>query len=494
MKGRSAIRGCGRKRKKKKVCGLVSLPDDVFVDCLVQLSRLDLVAITMVSRRHRYIAGSRKLWTMRYRMDSVEPYVYVLMHMYPDPSPRWFVFHPVQRRLKRVHPPSLCPAPAPLEGSCFVTTESGIYTIGGLMDDGKPTSEVTFLNCIDHKVCRVAPMNVARSRASASLIEDGKKKKIYVFGGCWDVADSSNWVEVYDFETRTWGLLSVSTPKMPLRIKESMAMDEKHVYAVDEDGEIFFFSASECRFWAAGGAKESDPDNKNDWRLFDQTFFCRGVGGRILWRSLTELGWKEVKGLEELQQQQHIIKIFAFSGDRMAIFWSQGPAYQTLELWFAEVSLTDRWQGEEWEVWGNIEWSAEDFTGRRETSNEDNLNPRVRHYYERGNGLDDLFEFDDTNIMKDEEMQTEADMFTKCTTIRVAAEVCKEEERESEVCAQWKEPKFEQLHKKMEETNKAWLLSNQISLRWNIKLVLDFFKMDFTSRDGVKGITLGEFA
>lgn len=76
----------------------------------------------------------------------------------------------------------------------------------------------------------------------------------------------------------------------------------------------------------------------------------------------------------------------------------------------------------------------------------------------------------------------------------MAAEVCKEEERESEACAQWKEPKFEQPHKKMEETNKAWLLSNQISLRWNIKLVLDFFKMKFTSRDGVKGITLGEFA
>ncbi|KAG2267524.1 hypothetical protein Bca4012_069550 [Brassica carinata] len=39
---------------------------------------------------------------MRYQMDSVEAYGYVLMHMYPDPSPRWFVFHPVQRRLKRI--------------------------------------------------------------------------------------------------------------------------------------------------------------------------------------------------------------------------------------------------------------------------------------------------------------------------------------------------------------------------------------------------------
>ncbi|KAJ4914673.1 F-box/kelch-repeat protein [Raphanus sativus] len=157
MKGRSAIRGCSG--KKKKVSGLMSLPDDVFVDCLAQLSRLDLVALSMVSRRHRYLAGSRKLWSMRYRMDRVEPYVYVFMHMYPDPNPRWFVFHPVQRRLKRIHP-SLCPA-APLEGSCFVRTESGIYTIGGLVD-GKPTSEVTFLDCIDHTVHRVAPMKMGR--------------------------------------------------------------------------------------------------------------------------------------------------------------------------------------------------------------------------------------------------------------------------------------------------------------------------------------------
>ncbi|WZZ19832.1 hypothetical protein YC2023_121219 [Brassica napus] len=314
----------------------------------------------MVSRRHRYIAVSRKLWTMRYQMDSVEPYVYVFMHMYPDPSPWWFVFHPVQRRLKQVHP-SLCPA-APLEGSCFVTTESGIYT----ESHGRQTHI---------GICRVAPMNVAQS-ASASLIEDGKKKKIYVFGGCWD-DDSSNWVEVYDIETETWGLLlSVSTPKMPLRIKECMAMDEKHVYAVDEDGKIFFFSTSECRFWAAGEAKESDPDNKNDWCLFDQTFFCRGVGGRILWRSLTELGWKEVKVWKSCSSNT-----------------SSKSAASLLKTSPEEEKHHDS-VSQESELLG--------FKG----ANEDNLNPRVRHYFERGNGVHDLFEFDDTNIIKDEEMQT----------------------------------------------------------------------------------------
>ncbi|KAF8112955.1 hypothetical protein N665_0058s0054 [Sinapis alba] len=355
MRGRFGIRGCIG--KKKNVCGLLSLPDDVFVDCLAQLSRSDLVALAMVSRRHRYIAVSRKLWAMRHRMDSVDPYMYVFMHMYPDPSPRWFVLHPVQRRLRRVHPRLF---PAALAGSCFVTTDSGIYTIGGLIN-GKPTSEVTYFDCIDHAVYCIEPMKMPRSGASASLIkEDGKKKKIYVFGGCWDhddvTADSSNWVEAYDFETRTWEFLSVSTPKMPLKIKESMVMGEKRVYAVDEDGELFIFSTSECKFWA-GEEKESDPENKNDWHLFDYTFFCRGVGGRILWRSPSDLDWKEVKGLEELQQQ-HIIKICGFSVDRMAIFWSQGPAYQTLELWVAEISLKRHWVGEELEVWGNIEWSV----------------------------------------------------------------------------------------------------------------------------------------
>ncbi|XP_033134979.1 F-box/kelch-repeat protein At4g39560-like [Brassica rapa] len=258
MKGRCTIQGCSRlalktrKNETKKVCGLWSLPDDVFVDCLAQVSRLDLVALAMVSRRHRFYAVSTRFWALRYRMGNVDPYLYVFMHMHPDPSPCWFVLHPMQRRLKRINL-NLYPA-TPVTGSCFVKMDLGIYTIGGLIN-GKPTSEVTFLNCIEHTVYRITPMKMARSGASASLIEDGenkKKKKIYVFGGCWDVADSSNCVEVYDIETGTWELLSVSTPKMPLKIKESMVMDEKHVYAVDEDGEIFVFLTSKSMFCAEG--------------------------------------------------------------------------------------------------------------------------------------------------------------------------------------------------------------------------------------------------
>ncbi|CAA7056429.1 unnamed protein product [Microthlaspi erraticum] len=365
MKGRkaSAIRGCSQlklKTKKKKeketeVCGLGLLPDDVFVDCLTRVSRLDLVALGMVSRRHRYGAESEELTDMRHRRGSVDPYLYVFLHMHPDPSPRWFVLHPVQRQLKPIYPGLY---PAPVEGSCFVKTKRGIYTMGGLMN-GEPTSEVTFLDCIEHIVYQLAPMKMARSGASAVLIDE----RIYVFGGCWDqdVADSSNWVEVHDIGTPTWELLPVSTPpKTPLKIKQSVVMMDKNlVYAVDEQGQVFVFSARECMF-EAEGRTESKPETKNDWLLANYTFLCRGIGGKVLWRAPGDLEWEEVQGLEELQQQHpgfEIIKLCVYSAETLVIFWEARPQ-GVLELWYAEFSLSSRMEGEVWVVRGSIRASG----------------------------------------------------------------------------------------------------------------------------------------
>ncbi|XP_010495137.1 PREDICTED: F-box/kelch-repeat protein SKIP6-like [Camelina sativa] len=251
--------------------------------------------------------------------------------------------------------------PAPVEGSCFVRTDWGIYVIGGLIN-GKPTSEVMFFDPTDHTVLRIAPMKMARSGASASCLMG--ESKIYVFGGCSDSADSSNWAEVYDRATGTWEFLSVSAPpKMPLKIQQSVVLDDKkHVYAVGEDSQIFNFSVTECKFEAAeDGISESDLENKNDWLMTDEALFCRGTGGRILWRLPCNLAWNEVKGLEELQQQ-HIIKLFIYNHERLAIFWEarpQGPDdQQILELWYAEITFQPRMNGRVWDLWGNIEWSG----------------------------------------------------------------------------------------------------------------------------------------
>ncbi|EOA22599.1 hypothetical protein CARUB_v10003265mg [Capsella rubella] len=205
-------------------------------------------------------------------------------------------------------------------------------------------------------------MKMARSGASID------EKKIYVFGGCWDVADSSNWVEVYDLQTDTWEFLSVFTPKMPLKIQQSVVTDNnKHVHAVDEDGQIFNFSATECAF-ESDGRRESNPENRSNW-LFavGDTIFCRGTGGKILWRFPSQLDWKEVHGLEELQQQHSgfdIIKMLIHSNERMAILWesrTQGPEH-VLELWYAEISMVRGCIDGVLEVVGTIEWSGPIFS------------------------------------------------------------------------------------------------------------------------------------
>ncbi|KAG2270722.1 hypothetical protein Bca52824_065277 [Brassica carinata] len=108
--------------------------------------------------------------------------------------------------------------PTPLTGSCFVTTDWGIYCIGGLMN-GKPTSEVTFFNTIDHICYRAAPMMM-----------------------------------------------------MPLNIQQSVVIEGKVVYGVDVDGQIFHFTPSTTSLmFTTDGIVEPNPENRNDWFLFEKS-------------------------------------------------------------------------------------------------------------------------------------------------------------------------------------------------------------------------------
>ncbi|XP_020877948.1 F-box/kelch-repeat protein SKIP6 isoform X2 [Arabidopsis lyrata subsp. lyrata] len=346
MKGRFEIRGCSELELTRKVCGLLWLPDAVAMSCLAQLSRLDLAAVAIASKEHRNLVASHALGHLRWRMGCTEPSLYVYLHMFPDPSPQWFILHPVQRRLKRVFSRLY---PAPEAGSCIVARHWGIYVIGGLVN-GKPTSEVTFFDCVKHTVNRFPPMKMARSGASASMANG----KIHVFGGCWDVADSSNWAEVFDIETKTWDFLFVFTPKMPLNIQWSVVTDKKEVYVVDEDGDNLSLSPGKCVF-VATGKTDSEPQYRTDWCCFGSSFFfCGDTRGRILWCLPDDLDWKQVKGLEELSGYD-ICKLCCNSAWRIFIFWK---APLTLELWCAEISLLKDARPEECELWGKIEWSG----------------------------------------------------------------------------------------------------------------------------------------
>ncbi|CAN7106948.1 unnamed protein product, partial [Brassica rapa subsp. narinosa] len=190
-----------KKNKKTKMCGLWSLPEEVAMKCLAQVSRVDLAALAMASKAHRSLIVSPDFQLLRFQMGCLEPNLYVWLHVLPEPTPRWFILNPVHRRLRPIHLKS-CKAP-PESSSSFVLMSFGVFNIGGLVN-GKPTSDVSFLDCSNHTWHSVTLMKMARASASAHSIN----RKIYVLGGCGDDADSSNWAEVFDLETETWEFLS----------------------------------------------------------------------------------------------------------------------------------------------------------------------------------------------------------------------------------------------------------------------------------------------
>ncbi|CAA7015078.1 unnamed protein product [Microthlaspi erraticum] len=191
---------------------------------------------------YRSLVVSPELRQLRYEMGCFEACLYVCLRIFPERNPRWFILHPLQRRLK-----ALPVYHAPESSSSFVTLGLGVYVIGGLVN-GKPTSDVSYFDCYEHTMYSMPPMKMARASASARLI-DGK---IYVFGGLGvdeAEADSSNWAEVFDVKTKTWDLSFVFTPKMPLNIQHSVVInEEKRVFAVDKDGQDFSFSPSKSIF------------------------------------------------------------------------------------------------------------------------------------------------------------------------------------------------------------------------------------------------------
>ncbi|XP_009146319.1 F-box/kelch-repeat protein SKIP6-like [Brassica rapa] len=336
------------------MCGIWSLPQEVAMKCLAQVSRVDLAALAMASKEHRSLIVSLDFRLLRFQMRCLESNIYLWLHILPEPTPRWFILNPVHRRLKPIHLKS-DKAP-PESSSAFVLRCFGVFVVGGLVN-GKPTSDVSFFDCFDNTWQSLPPMKMPRASASANIID----QKMYVLGGCGDDADSSNWAEVFDLDTETWEFLSVTSPrKMPLSIRQSMLMLQKNeVYAVDEDGQSFSFSPSDNSI--SNGVADSKPGYRSDWCWIGGFLFCGSSRGKILWCSPYELNWKEVKGLDELSEYD-ISKLCRKSdkNKNIVVFWnSSSLGSEPLEIWSAEISLELRHPHE---LWGKIEWSGSVFT------------------------------------------------------------------------------------------------------------------------------------
>ncbi|VVA94745.1 unnamed protein product [Arabis nemorensis] len=372
MKGRCAISdSCDNEQRKKKTklspsSGLCSLPDELVLNCLAQISRFDLAALAIASKSHRSLVDSPELSDLRHSNGfCTESCLYLCLRIIPEPAPRWFILTPYHR----LYPIPSNPNQAP-EASSFVVVDQGIYVFGGLIN-GSRTSDVWFLDCfsptrrMSHTWRRAPSMTMARASACASLL-DGK---IYVFGGCAEYADSSNWAEIFDLKTQTWGHWYI--PKMRYDIHQSVVVEEeKTVYAVDVERRTFYLVPSKSMFWGVGRT-ESKFGSRNDWCAIGNLLYCRNTPGRVMWCEAGAFDWREVEGLEELQVawrqilydlnpgstkvEFDIIRLCSNSAGNIVIFWNAYREHpEALELWSAELSMEKRQGGE---IWAKIEWS-----------------------------------------------------------------------------------------------------------------------------------------
>ncbi|EOA30612.1 hypothetical protein CARUB_v10013743mg [Capsella rubella] len=389
-----------RRRKEASPSLLESLPDELAISCLARLSRLDLAALSLVSKSCRSFVLSPELCQMRSVMGYAEKYPYICFSgVYPDPTPRWFILRKTRIHLIPSHPSQ------PPEGSAVVALHCGIYVIGGLVN-GEATSGVLLLDCRSHKWHRVTSMRVPRASPAASLV-DGK---IYVLGGCKDDKNSSsNWGEVFDPKTQTWDALPMPMPMLEEQegpetrpsmssIRDSVLVGDK-VYLVDSLNRSFFYSPSQCK-WGRG-VQDSTKYIKRDWCAIDNLLYSCGSQGRIYCcepeaGGLNAKDWDMVEGYPMMLLQAHLKHSrLIHSGGEMAsvsesnktplhksstnlkdllpgarakltnfgrnilVFWDTlvGPRHsKSLEISCAELSFV-RSTGFSYNYYGRIEWS-----------------------------------------------------------------------------------------------------------------------------------------
>uniref|UniRef100_A0A1J3EX93 Putative F-box/kelch-repeat protein n=1 Tax=Noccaea caerulescens TaxID=107243 RepID=A0A1J3EX93_NOCCA len=384
---------------------LSSLPDDVALNCLARVSRLDRAALSLASKSYRSLVASPDFDKIRSQMGRTETYVYVCIRTPPpDPNLRWYILR--RRKTREGSSSDLIPISSlpsqPSEASSVVALDWGIYVIGGLIK-GKPTTDVWLLDCRSHTWRSVPSMGVARAYAAAGVV-DGK---IYVLGGC----DVVKFGEVLDPKTQTWETLALARKNGNKIIHDSVVRDQK-VYAVDGTDETFYYSPREGK-WGSGNSGQVT-GNRRDWCMVDNLICCLSRNGTIFWCEPDELDWrgpeemmntKEVKGLgslnpsllhsrvvhfgEKLLHRWHHYKIkygirpplgvsqeledllpgarLSNSGGNILLFWDVING-DRLEIWCAEISLERRPQGGE--IWGNIEWSNAVMT----------VNPFIDHH------------------------------------------------------------------------------------------------------------------
>ncbi|WZZ09987.1 hypothetical protein YC2023_095908 [Brassica napus] len=341
-------RNCRKKHKNycpQQACKLSVLPDDIVMNCLAFVSRLDHGSLYLVSKLHLSLMLSPELYQARFLMGCTEHCIYLCLSIPSDPFARWFAFYP---KAAVNHPSRLVPIRPhlyqPPEASSVVAHGWGIYVIGGMIGR-KRSSRVFFLDCRSHTWTNLPSMEFARASAAA---------------GVPPPPDDLN-----------------SSSSLMHEIAVIEEEKTKKIFGLNEKGDGLVYIPSQG-IWKTGNSDTNEL--RKGWHVVDNVIYSCVTGGWILWCEASDLEsaggtkWRQVMGLEDLRGTLCASKVVSYgwslpsldldgifpghklsnSGPNMLLFWDC-PANKKWEIWCAEISLQRR--KETGEIWGTVEWS-----------------------------------------------------------------------------------------------------------------------------------------
>ncbi|EFH64985.1 hypothetical protein ARALYDRAFT_894748 [Arabidopsis lyrata subsp. lyrata] len=332
---------------------ILMLPDDVVLNCLARVSRLYYPTLSLVSKKFRSLLSSKELYQTRTLLGRTESFLYVFLRRRPNSS-------------KRILVPISSPNFPSARWSKVAAVGPNIYSIGGLEHNmsSKASSNVMAMDCRSHTWCEAPSMHVAREFHSVCAF-DGK---IYVTGANENL-DSTNWMGVFDTNTRTWEYLQIPGKELCRASQLESVWYEGTLYVRSEKKNVTY-KLHKGRWRKVDYAMNYGWGRSSSYCVIENVFY-HNFGTTIYWFDSQKRSWKILKGLESLCKSlcNKSAKYLVDYGGKIAVLWQDYVSLKfprETSIWCAEIAIEKRENGE---IWGMLEWVDIVFT----TDNPSNL-------------------------------------------------------------------------------------------------------------------------
>ncbi|CAA7043094.1 unnamed protein product [Microthlaspi erraticum] len=345
---------------------IMSLPDDLLLNCIARVSRLYYPTLCLVSKSFRSLVASPELYKVRSLLGRTESCLYVCV--WCGSKYRWFTLclkpdktltneeesEEESSKTKYVLARASIPTSSCARFWSIVAVGSNIYNIDASStmynaDTSTGPVGVSILDCRSHTWRKSCPIfQVKRTSFSASAL-DGK---IYVAGLCKDDGSYKNSIEVFDTKTHTCDHVPI-----PFGVElndETVCIDGK-LHVVLRDTRVLAYDSKQGR-WDEVLYPGINHYMGSDAHCEIDSVLYSAANGAIRWYDTEGSMWRELMGLVGLPELPDGSRVrLADYGGKMAVFWEHMSLHDSLAMtvWCAEIAL-ERCQP--CQIWGTVEW------------------------------------------------------------------------------------------------------------------------------------------